>query len=59
MNLGVALQQVGELEAATDCYRAAIRTRPDTFGRIAQALPSTSKGQLWLDLGKLRRSLGG
>ena len=59
MNLGVALQQVGELEAATDCYRAAIRTRPDTFGRIAQALPSTSKGRLWLDLGKLRRSLSG
>ena len=59
VNLGVALQQVGELEAATDCYRAAIRTRPDTFGKIAQALPSTSKGQLWLDLGKLRRSLSG
>ena len=46
MNLGVALQQVGELQAATDCYRAAMRARPDTFGRIAQALPSTSKGQL-------------
>jgi tetratricopeptide (TPR) repeat protein len=59
VNLGVALQQAGEFEAATDCYRAAMRARPDTFGRIAQALPSTSKGQLWLDLGKLRRSLGG
>jgi tetratricopeptide (TPR) repeat protein len=59
VNLGLALQQAGELEAATDCYRAAMRARPDTFGRIAQALPSTSKGQLWLDLGKLRRSLGG
>ena len=59
VNLGVALQQAGELEAATDCYGAAFRARPDTFGRIAQALPSTSKGRLWLDLGKLRRSLGG
>lgn len=59
VNLGVALQQMGEMEAAAQCYRRALRLRPDTFGRIAQALPSTSKGELWLDVGKLRRSLGG
>ncbi len=59
VNLGLALQEAGEFNAATDCYRAAISARPDTFGRIAQALPSTRKGQLWLDLKKLRRSLGG
>jgi protein O-GlcNAc transferase len=59
VNLGLALQQVGELERALDCYRRAVRLRPDTFGRIAQALPSTQKGILWLDTGKLRRSLHG
>jgi tetratricopeptide (TPR) repeat protein len=59
VNLGLALQQIGELELAMQSYRRAMRLRPDTFGRIAQALPSTYRGQLWLDLGKLRRSLGG
>ncbi len=59
VNLGVALQRAGEWDEAKDVYRSAIRARPDTFGRIAQALPSTSKGELWLDPRKLRRSLGG
>jgi len=59
VNLGLALQQVSEMEAAVQSYRRAIHLRPDTFGRIAQALPSTSKGVLWLNLGRLRRSLGG
>ncbi len=59
VNLGLALQRTGELQAAKERYRAAIRARPDTFGRIAQALPSARKGELWLNLGKLRRSLGG
>ncbi len=58
VNLGLALQQAGELKAAKDCYRAALRVRPDAFGRIAQALPSTRRGELWLNLGELRRSLG-
>ena len=59
VNLGLALQRTGELQAAKERYGAAIVARPDTFGRIAQALPSARKGELWLDLGKLRRSLGG
>jgi len=59
VNLGVALQRAGEWDEAKDVYRSAIRARPDTFGRIAQAFPSTSKGELWLDPRKLRRSLGG
>lgn len=59
VNLGVALQRAGEWDEAKDAYRSAIRARPDTFGRVAQALPSTSKGELWLDPRKLRRSLGG
>jgi tetratricopeptide (TPR) repeat protein len=59
VNLGLALQQTGEMESAVQSYRKAIHLRADTFGRIAQALPSTRKGVLWLNLGKLRRSLGG
>lgn len=59
VNLGIALQRAGEWDEAKETYRAALRARPDTFGRIAQALPSASKGELWLDLGRLRRSLGG
>lgn len=59
VNLGIALQRAGEWDEAKEAYRSAIRARPDTFGRIAQSLPSTSKGELWLDPGKLRRSLGG
>jgi tetratricopeptide (TPR) repeat protein len=57
VNLGLALQQIGELDRALDCYRQAVRLRPDTFGRIAQGLPSTRKGVLWLDTRKLRRLL--
>jgi tetratricopeptide (TPR) repeat protein len=57
VNLGLALQQMGELETALQSYRIAIRLRSDTFGRISQALCSSSKGQLWLDLNRLRRSL--
>jgi len=59
VNLGLSLQQIGELEQAVECYRRAIRLRPDVFGRIAQALPSTQRGMLWLNTRKLRRSLGG
>jgi tetratricopeptide (TPR) repeat protein len=59
VNLGFSLQRSGDLETAMDAYRQAVRARADTFGRIAQALTSARKGQLWLDLGKLRRSLGG
>jgi tetratricopeptide (TPR) repeat protein len=58
VNLGLNLQHSGDLESAMDSYRQALWLRPDTFGRIAQALTSAKKGQLWLDLGQLRRSLG-
>jgi tetratricopeptide (TPR) repeat protein len=59
VNLGLALQQIGEFDPALQCYRRAMGLRPETFSRIAQALPSTNKGRLWLDIGKLRRALGG
>jgi cytochrome c-type biogenesis protein CcmH/NrfG len=57
VNLGLNLQRSGDLEAAMDSYRQAVRLRGDTFGRIAQALTSAKKGQLWLNLDRLRRSL--
>ena len=38
-------------------YRRAMRLRPDTFGRIAQALTSAKKGRLWLNPARLRRPL--
>jgi len=59
VNLGLNLQQSGDLEAAMDSYRRAMRLRADSFGRIAQGLAAARKGQLWLNLGRLRRSLGG
>jgi tetratricopeptide (TPR) repeat protein len=58
VNLGLNLQHSGDLESAMDCYRQALRLRPDSFGRIAQALTSAKTGQLWLNLDRLRRSLG-
>ena len=57
VNLGLSLQNSGDLDAAMDSYRRAMRLRPDAFGRIAQALTSAKKGQLWLNLARLRRSL--
>ena len=59
VNLGMSLQQAGSLEEAKQCYARAVHARPDTFSRIAQALPGAPKGELWLDLGALRRSLAG
>jgi cytochrome c-type biogenesis protein CcmH/NrfG len=58
VNLGLILQQSGDLDAAVQSYGRAVRLRADAFGRVAQALSSAGKGQLWLDLGRLRRSLG-
>ena len=57
INLGIALQETGDLDAATDAYATALRLRPDSFGRIAQALTSGRTGILWLDLQALRRHL--
>ena len=57
-NLGVALLDRGEIEPALDAFGRALRTRPDAFGRIAQALVSGPSGCLWLDPAGLRRALG-
>ena len=56
-NLGVALQETGALGAALDAYARAWRLRPDSFGRIAQALTSPAAGRLWLHPSGLRREL--
>jgi tetratricopeptide (TPR) repeat protein len=57
VNLGICLQQTGDIAAAKAMFGRAIRLRSDTFGRIAQALPAAPRGELWLDFERLRRSL--
>jgi cytochrome c-type biogenesis protein CcmH/NrfG len=57
VNLGVVLQETGDLDGAMAAYSMAYRLRPSTFGVIAMALTSASSGRLWLDEEALRRSL--
>ena len=59
VNLGICLQQAGDIAAAKAMFGRAMRLRSDTFGRIAQALPAAPRGELWLDPERLRRSLAG
>jgi tetratricopeptide (TPR) repeat protein len=59
LNLGIALQETGDLDHAMRAYAQAYRLRPSAFGRIAQALTSASHGRLWLDEASLRHSLDG
>ncbi len=59
LNLGVVLQEAGDLDNAMRAYAEAYRLRPQTFGTIAMALTSAPHGRLWLDEAALRRSLGG
>jgi tetratricopeptide (TPR) repeat protein len=58
LNLGVVLQESGDMDAAMPAYAQAYRIRPASFGLIAQALTSASQGRLWLDEAALRRALG-
>ena len=57
VNLGIVLQERGQLDAALQAYGRAYVLRDDTFGRIAHALASASVGRLWLDLDALRAAL--
>lgn len=59
LNLGIVLQEAGDLDSAMRAYVDAYRLRPQMFGTIAMALTSASHGRLWLDEAALRRSLGG
>jgi tetratricopeptide (TPR) repeat protein len=58
LNLGIACQEAGDLEAALDAYGQALRTRPEALGRIAHALSSSRVGCLFLDLAGLGNFLG-
>ena len=57
LNLGVVLQESGDLDTAMRAYAQAYRLRPSSFGTIAMALTSGSHGRLWLDEAALRKSL--
>ena len=57
VNLGVALQELGDLAAAKRAYGRGLELMPGAFGRIAQALTTAPKGELWLDLDALRAHL--
>ncbi|CDX27361.1 Tetratricopeptide TPR_2 repeat protein [Mesorhizobium sp. ORS 3324] len=59
VNLGVVLQETGDLDGAMAAYSQAYRLSPSTFGVIAMALTSAPSGRLWLDEQALRRSLAG
>lgn len=59
VNLGLNLQHTGDLKGALESYGRAVRLRSNSFGRVSQALASAKTGQLWLNLGRLRRSLVG
>src|SRR6202167_4329955 len=52
-------QELGNLPEAKALYRRALDVRPDSFGRIAQALAAAPVGEIWLDVAELRRSLAG
>lgn len=59
VNLGICLQQTGDIAAAKASFGRAMRLRSNTFGRIAQALCAAPRGELWLDSERLRQSLAG
>ena len=59
LNLGTCYQEIGDVGAAKVNYRLALRLKPETFGRIAQALAAAPVGEVWLDVAALRKSLGG
>jgi tetratricopeptide (TPR) repeat protein len=59
VNLGICLQQTGDISAAKASFGRAMRLRADTFGRITQALSAAPRGELWLDPERLRQSLAG
>jgi len=57
VNLGLALQDGGEIDAAMRAYGRAYRAREETFGRITHALAAANVGRLWLSLDELRAAL--
>ncbi|MFT4120193.1 tetratricopeptide repeat protein [Bradyrhizobium sp.] len=58
LNLGICLQEGGQIDDAMRAFARAYRLRPQLFGGIAMALTSAPHGRLWLDEDALRRALG-
>lgn len=58
VNLGVSLQEGGDLDGAMRAYARAYRLKSATLSAIAMALTSAPHGRLWLDEAELRRVLG-
>jgi tetratricopeptide (TPR) repeat protein len=56
-NLGVVLQEMRDIDGAKLAYGRAIQLMPSAFGRVAQALATAPKGELWLDPTALRAHL--
>jgi len=54
LNLGIVLQEAGDLDSAMRAYTEAYRLRPSTVGAIAMALNVGLHGRLWLDEAALR-----
>jgi tetratricopeptide (TPR) repeat protein len=59
VNLGTCYQEIGDVGTAKANYRLALQLKPETFGRIAQALAAAPVGEVWLEAAALRKSLGG
>ncbi|MBR0795526.1 tetratricopeptide repeat protein [Bradyrhizobium jicamae] len=59
LNLGIALTEGGDPDAAMRAFARAYGLRPQLFGSIAMALTSAPHGRLWLDEGSLRNALAG
>ena len=57
VNLGISLQESGDVDAAMQAFSSAYRLKPATFGAIAMALTSSPHGRLWLDEAALQRAL--
>lgn len=58
-NLGVVLQETGDLDLAMGAYRTAYRLQQAMFGTIAMALTSAPRGKIWIEESALRRLLAG
>jgi tetratricopeptide (TPR) repeat protein len=56
-NRAAVLQEAGQMDAALAAYAAAYKLRPESFGRIAQALVASPQGALWLKPSALRAVL--
>lgn len=57
VNLGIVRLEQGRLADAMTDFGLAFRQRPESFGRIANALSSSPTGALWLDPEALREVL--